>query len=304
MFLYLDKIHPIIIPQQCFHDVFDKDNAFLDMNPSVHIDDEGNTIILVRSVNYRKFHNKLFTMYDKQSHSKYTILEGKLKGSDPLDLNNFTVKPLNWSYDRPTYPTYWIGVEDVRFINAKSILAIVPECNPGGQPSVFRASLKDTTLHTFIDCKPNVVEKNWMPFTDASGEQKVIYSLQPFRVKSVDSDTFTDYAFTGLDGWHGSTNGIPYRDSEAFLFLIHLNKERTYHKWLLFYPEKKITIVSAEFTFFKHAYIEFPTSLQQYKNRIFISLGVNDDKAFIVETNPKAVSECFAEGMVHRCKTD
>jgi hypothetical protein len=48
------------------------------------------------------------------------------------------------------------------------------------------------------------------------------------------------------------------------------------------YENKQIS-VSKEFVFFKYSYIEFPTNLCLFDNRIFISLGVNDIKAFIIE---------------------
>ena len=60
-------IIPIIIPQICFQDKYNNINNYVEMNPSLYIDADGNTKILVRCVNYKKF-NKLFnhsiTLYE------------------------------------------------------------------------------------------------------------------------------------------------------------------------------------------------------------------------------------------------
>ena len=290
------NIHPIVLPSAFFTDRFGMPNALIDMNPSMYIDTEGNVTILVRRINYRKFHNKQFTIYGQSSNSTYSILTGKLDNSLNLDL--FIVKNLEYVYNRPIFPTYWKGLEDIRFVNQGLVLAIIPECNPRGNPSIFRAALTDNTLHSFTDCLPNNIEKNWMPFIDSDNTEKVIYSLSPFRIKSIDTDQFTNIQISELDasllkGYNGSTNGIRWQDNQI-LFLIHTNLERTVHRWLLFDLITRIIQLSKEFIFFQHSYIEFPISLCEYKDIIYISMGLNDDKAFIVETDSDAIKTVFS----------
>ena len=95
-----------------------------------------------------------------------------------------------------------------------------------------------------------------------------------------------------LEGFNGSTNGIPYDETnEIYLFLIHKNKERVYHRWLLFHIVKNEIKVSFEFTFFRYSYIEFPVSLAKWRERVFVSIGVNDDKAFIIETEMEGIRD-------------
>jgi hypothetical protein len=273
-------------------------NSFFDMNPSIHIDSNGNMKLLVRSVNYRKFYNKVFTMYENYSNSLYVLLSGKINNNDLLNLDDFEIQNISYDYGIPTYPTYWKGIEDIRFINSGSLLAIIPECNKNGNPSIFRANIDNNIIHTFISCKPNVIEKNWMPYTDEKGNEMVIYSLNPFKMKQIENDIFTEITFTEeimkqLENYHGSTNGISYKSTETILFLIHKNADKTYHRWLLFnYKTNEITL-SKEFHFFKHSYIEFPVSLAMFNERVFISLGINDDKAFIVETTQESIEQCF-----------
>jgi hypothetical protein len=63
------NIIPIIIPQICFIDRFNNVNNYVEMNPSLDIDTDGNVIILVRCVNYKKCKNNKFTLYQNISNS-------------------------------------------------------------------------------------------------------------------------------------------------------------------------------------------------------------------------------------------
>jgi hypothetical protein len=138
-----------------------------------------------------------------------------------------------------------------------------------------------------------------MPFIPKNSDPKVIYSLHPFKIKSIENEDFEEIQISEwikqkIEGYHGSTNGIPY-NNQAILFLIHLNKERSYHRWLLFNYETKSVQVSEPFSFFSHTYIEFPCSLCIFKNRIFVSCGINDDKAMILEIEKAKIDEMFLE---------
>lgn len=283
------QVYPLIVPQICFKDKYDNVNSFVEMNPSLYISETGEIIILVRCVNYRKFFDKQFTMYEHYSYSHYYILRGHIQDDAQLDIENYSINRIGHEYFRPTYPSYWKGLEDVRFINKNQIIAIVPECNPGGNPSLFCATLQGSLLHSFVECKPSIVEKNWMPFDD----NKVIYSLDPFIVKDILEDNQTVIGLTDenklqLKGFHGSTNGVRY-DENYILFLIHINRDKVYHKWLLFNPNTHEIKLSNEFLFFNRAYIEFTCSLGRYNDRVFISVGVNDDKAYIIETDKQTI---------------
>ena len=260
-------------------DRFGEPAALVDMNPSMYIKADGGVIILVRRVNYRKFADRQFTLGSYPSESKYVVATGSIG-----DLSRLTVAPLNVDYGIPTYSTYWRGPEDIRFITATHVIATIPECNPTGAPANFQGCLADGTLKYMEPCFPNEgAEKNWMPYEDFLHSQRVIYSLSPFRVKHVktgDLETLP-IVLAELEGYHGSTNGINYKGGH--LFLVHVNRERTYHRWMLFHPAKKTLKVSDEFVFFQHSYIEFPVSLCCYDERLYVSMGVNDEAAYILE---------------------
>jgi len=294
-------IIPIIVSQIYFQDRFNNINTFVEMNPSINIEENGDIIILVRCVNYRKFNNRSFTLYGTNSNSVYYILKGNIKDREKLDIENFESTIINTIFNLPTYPTYWFGLEDIRFINSNKILVNVPELNEGGKPSIFKAELNENKITNFMPCKPNSnAEKNWMPYFDNNNNNdcpKVIYSLYPFLIKSIDEDDMQEIQVSesikeNLKGYHGSTNGITKNNNER-LFLIHINREKTYHRWLLFNIETNDIQVSEEFLFFKITHIEFTCSLSMFRDRIFISLGVNDDKAFIIETCIEDIMKTF-----------
>ncbi len=282
---------PIIVPQKRFTDIHGKPCAFLETNPSIHITPEGHVTLLVRCVDYRKFADKSFTLYQKQSNSVYFIGKTKLDRYEYLTADAMDFTELSVNYGLPKYPTYWTGPEDIRFLTENTIIATIPECNPKGEPSIFEAVLRDSQLECVRALPPSTrPEKNWMPIP---GSSEVIYSLHPFTTKSLYSDSITPHSLPTeteemLRGYHGSTNGILYKGQS--LFLIHINRERTYHRWLLYNHANKSVKLSSEFTFFKHSYIEFTCSLASAFGRYFITCGVNDDKAFLLEVSDKNIN--------------
>jgi hypothetical protein len=284
------SVSPIILPELLYTDRFNNPNTYVDMNPSLHISESGEVKILVRRVNYRKFSNRNFILYKNRSESNYIILSGNIDDK-PLSIENYALSTLENYYSIPTYSTYWTGIEDIRFITGTSILTTIPECNPNGQPCIFRASLDNTVVHSHTICNPNITEKNWMPYIDNEGNHKVIYSVFPLIIKSIDKDDRQALPINepALEGYHGSTNGIEFNNER--LFLVHCNKERTYHRWILFNPSTQALRASEPFVFFKHSHIEFTCSLASFKDRIFVSIGVNDNSAFILELDRNEIGQ-------------
>jgi hypothetical protein len=273
------RAYPLIFPKAQYKDRFGEPNAFVDMNPSMFIRADGQVTVLVRRVNYRKYADKQFSIGSYPSQSNYLVATGRV-----ADLGQWSLAPLRVEYGMMTYPTYWNGPEDIRFITGNQVVATIPECNPSGKPAIFRAQLEGAVMKSVKPCYPNETEKNWMPYTDSAGRLKAIYSLRPFRIKEVEAGDLetVECDLPELEGYHGSTNGVPYRGDQR-LFLVHINRERTYHRWLLFHPEQKTAQISDEFVFFQHAYIEFPVSLCAYGGNLYVSMGVNDEAAYILE---------------------
>jgi len=278
------SIYPILLPTQDFRDRFGNYNSYVEMNPSIHIEENTMTIV-VRTVNYSKYKNNNFTVLENQSNSIYYILKGTLNNGK---LHLGTASKVEIKYNIPIYSSYWKGLEDIRFISATDVLATIPEGNPEGNPCIFRGKLLGTTITNFTKCEPSTLEKNWMPYlTD-----KVIYSLYPFVVKSIEVNDLQTLPINDerLNGFHGSSNGIEF-GKNTVLFLIHKNIERVYHCWLVFNYKENTIKLSEMFVFFNSSYIEFTCSLAKYANSIFVSLGVNDNKAFIIEVDSIIINE-------------
>jgi hypothetical protein len=301
MFIFPKKdIIPIIIPPVCFLDIFENTSSFFEMNPSMFINENGNVKILIRYVNYLKFNDKKFTLLGNKSTSLYFIIKGNIFDNKKLNLDNYEFNSIQHIYNLPIFNSYWLGLEDIRFLNENKIIVTVPELNEGGKPSIFKADIDydNNIISNFNSCYPNIIEKNWMPYQD-KGLWKVIYSLSPFKIKSIENNDLQEINISEiirnqLEEYHGSTNGIYFCDNlDERLFLIHVNREKTYHRWLLFNLKTHDIKLSEEFVFFNHSYIEFTCSLCKYKDRVFVSLGVNDNKAFIIELTIDDIRSSF-----------
>jgi hypothetical protein len=298
IFLSKKNIYPIILQQRFYVDRFGNQNAYIETSPSMNIDNNGNVKILVRLINYRKYYNKQRIDYEDYVKSTYVLLCGKIEENKSLEMEKFYVSNIECKYNIPTYHSYWKGLEDIQFINSTSILAVIPECNSKNNPSIFYAKLENNKIHSFTSCKPNNLERYWMPYIDKNKNNTafVIYNLFPFLIKNIyDSNTrkinnIPAPKLVILKDYFGSTNGVHYKNN-YYLFLIHTDRERTYHRWLLFDLITDDIQLSQEFVFFNYSYIETALSLCKLDNRIFVSLGVNDDKAFIIETTIEIINQ-------------
>ena len=273
------NIYPLLIPTVQYVDRFKNLNSYVEMNPSLYIRPDGTFIVLVRTVNYLKYQTS-FTIYDTFSNSVYFILKGDIKNC----FDDYTTHILDVKYNIARQPSLWYGVEYIRFIDEKTVLACIPECN-NSSPCIFKGELNENTLSSFVKCHPGVCEKNWMP----CAKNKVIYSVCPFIIKSIVDDTKEEIRLNSkqledLNGWRGSSNGVEF--SGCQLFLIHKNTDRVYSKWLLFNPALNTVQYSDDFTFFKDTVFEFVCSLASYANYLYVSIGVNDNKAFIIQIDP------------------
>jgi hypothetical protein len=276
------RIWPLLCPQITFKDRYGNYTPFLEMNPAHIYDEESKEwIVIVRGVNYRKCANKEFTLYFHPTHSLYWIAHGP-------DLDNLIFTEMKYSYGNlPQYPSYWNGIEDARFVDPKTILVTVPQLSSNGQPTMFKCELiEKNRLENFQKLEPCAKpEKNWMPF-----QKKVIYDVSPFIIKELDSPLSEKIELPSelekmLEGYHGSTNGVQWQLPNQYLFLIHKMETKMVNRWLFFNTETKNVQVSEPFCFFHHSYIEFPCSLTYHKNKLIVGMGVNDDKAFLVEVD-------------------
>lgn len=294
------RYHPLLCRQTIFKNKHQEWDAYVSTNPAVFISGRQITI-LVRHVNYRKFSDKTFALSMPKSNSKYSILSGILNidsdGEKVLNTEQLESRDIICNYNCPTYDTYWTGPEDIRFIDEKRLMVTIPECNSNGQPCLFLANLdiKNATINIIQKLEPSQVEKNWMSFPpNGKNPITVIYSLEPFIIKSLEIDdkktieSMPNIRFI-LSKYHGSSNGIKISNTK-YLFLIHEYDLKTWHRWFIFDTESKQIQISDAFTFFQYSYIEFTCSLAQFNSSsVIVSLGVNDQQSYLVEISLKDI---------------
>lgn len=258
-------------------------DRFREMNTFVYIEPNGNFIGLIRTINYIKYPDYSFNIWDYPSKSIYFKVEGNV-----ADYDNWNYSPLSVEYGLPQYKTHWLGIEDVRMISESEILTVVPELNPRGSPQIFKASLIGSKVRDFKPLLPQFDEKNWMPFQDET--TKVVYSVSPFTVRTLDSiELITIDPNPECQGYHGSSNGLRYRD--GWLFLVHTTQDRrVIHRFIYLSTEYKIR-VSTPFIFFRDSHIEFVSSLSSYDGKFWIGIGVNDERSYLVSFQESVVAD-------------
>lgn len=283
--------YPLITPEIYTSDKHNDPCSYIPMNPSVSIIGD-QIIILVRCVNYRKFSDKSFNMFNEKSNSIYFIARTK-------SLSNLEYKKLNVDYGKyKTFDSYWLGPEDIRFIDSSRVLVTIPELNSTGLPCIFFATLIDDNLKV-INKLPDFSspQKNWMPF---NFQGDAIYSICPLKTINIYDNKImmisNDEKMKDLNGYHGSSNGIDfnYQGFNGKLFLIHRNISienginETVNRW--FFRTSENVKYSNPFKFFRYSYIEFTCSLCQFLEDTFlVSLGVNDSSAFLVEISRELI---------------
>ena len=262
------QVIPLFCPPLKFINMYGQNDCYSPTNPALWISDTGAYVLLVRAVNYRKFHDYTFTLSEPTSNSVYMVQ----RGEDVYTLLQDTAERVHVDYGAAVHRTYWRGPEDIRFLTPPSVLATVPELTPGGHPSVFRARLVGTTLSQFEPLEPNTTpQKNWMPY--GSGW---VYSVHPWVVHTPTPRTLP-FDTQCLAGYHGSTNGVLV--DGWWWFIIHDKKD---HRWLRLRADEGAADVSEPFAFFRNTYIEFCCSVSYYRGDLWIALGCNDAHAYVV----------------------
>lgn len=289
----VERMIPIIVPQKFYVDKNGSPNAYYENNISLYINDDGFITILIRQVSYRKFCNALFINSLHKSVSLYSMLSG-------VDFDHLEYKDNIYDWNGfPEYPTFWVGMDDIRFITHDDIIVTTCERNPlsavnhPGNTCLFLAKLHGNTITLKERLEPHSKEKNWMPYHH-NGDIKVIYSVSPFTIKSLIPDDRTIIKLspeleTKLSGYHGSTNGIPFNGN--LLFLIHKYTITTIseHRWLSFNPDSLEVRVSAPFVFFKYSFLEFNCTLSLFNNKIYAALAVNECNNYIAIINQNTI---------------
>ena len=280
------NVIPIITPQKYFINQYGIPDAYCTNNLALYIEDNGYITMLIRNVNYKRFHNKVCITGFATSMSEYSMLSGP-------DFNHLEYQDIIYDWGvLPQYPTHWFGMEDIRFIDRYRLLITCPERNTSGIPCLFYGVIKNNVITLLQRLEPSRIEKNWLPY---GNEDKLIYHVSPFTIKSIfkDDRMIIDIGEeqSKLEGYHGSTNCVPYKGE--LLFLTHLYTDKTVHRWVTFNPETLKVKVSKPFSYMKHSFIEINSSLQYYNGIYYVTLAIHEDKIYVVTFTKKMISQKF-----------
>lgn len=271
-----------------------KSTFYQQMNVSFpeHVSSDNKELdILVRCVDYEKYPDYTFKLYNDQSNSCY--IYNIIPIEDPNNIK--TIGKIIDTSNCRTYQSYWAGFEDIRFITSDKILVTTTNLHPSGYPRVFLADFDRATCSInniiLLNYESHLDQKNWLPFNKTDGGTNVIYSVYPLIVLFVSwkgecSVLEKINVDPVLSGYHGSTNGVIFPNTDHFLFLIHKtvtnNTPYVIHRWLLLSKDLTNVRFSAPFKFFQNSYIEFPCSIRWNNNdELWVGLGVNDNSSFI-----------------------
>jgi len=288
------NIIPIVVPQKYYIDQHGLHNAYFENNLSLFIQGD-KVILLIRQINYRKFKNQHYIVGEQYSTTHYCMLVGTMDGEKFGTLTHYDI-----IYDWNGFPetnAFFKGMEDIRFINHKDLLIICCDRNTNCAPCIFHATLEGNTITLQTRLQPSVMEKNWMPYQHCNKDY-VIYHVSPFTIKSIFEDdrrviNLPDITNQQLKGYHGSTNGIPFKGN--LLFLIHKliddnGCSKMAHRWVLFDPDNETVKLSNEFSFFKYTFLEFNCSIKEYNGLYYLSLAINEDKIYVVVLTPDMIT--------------
>lgn len=266
-------------------------NGWAPMNPSVCTGEDGERLVLVRTVNY-------------------TIADGNyptIDGSGIIRTRNYVVE-MNPDW-RPTKSTLIEDAPDLYVERSKFPVEGYEDCrlwrngsayfvsttvrdlkdNHDGRCEMAIASLDEQwrveDLHAIRDYEYNKTQKNWMPVSGRPGA--FLYLCDPTIVIEVSNTGHTteltrNYPDKCLKDFRGGSQLIPF--DGGWLCITHevaWRPERVYlHRFVRLDAEFNILVISDPF-YFEKVGIEFCAGIALDGNRIVASFGVNDAAAYL-----------------------
>lgn len=237
---------------------------------------------IVRSVNY------------KVDSGRYSSPDGVIRTRNYLAQFDGERVSQSWPIldPEPPFPGNKIrGIEDLRPVVMPSgvVFATGTVCDYSPdmqrQIALFRLDMRESKVELLHVHQSNRPEKNWMP---VAGIDRWIYCLEPTVIVRWDGKAFVEDSVTappfGLDQVKGGTQ-VVRMDSSRWLCLTHETcfpapPARQYmHRWVLLQNDA-VAAVSDPF-YFLHQGIEFAAGLVRQEDRLCVSFGVEDERAYL-----------------------
>jgi hypothetical protein len=197
------------------------------------------------------------------------------------------------------------GPEDPRIIKFKNdILIIYNDTYINGQTRMFVYNMTTNKNILLKYNRNNLIEKNWSPFI-YKDELYVSYFLNPHTILKIDlldgncTEIFSNPKIVYPYNIYGGTPSILIPELNMYFGMGHILikdlkiKKKYYCIGYFFnaYPPFQLYKISKIFTFFerndtkllKLMFVEFPTQIQKIDNNLFISIGIDDNKSYLLK---------------------
>ena len=244
--------------------------------------------LCVRNVNYVIRDDGGYNMSDPQGFVRTINYLARLE-------NNLEVSPITQLIDISNikkYPVNIIGMEDIRLFGENYLLAVYPEVNSSRTPQMCLGKYgEDGGVDTIIPLSltENIqCEKNWLPFI-VDGVIHVIYSLEPFRIYTIDEDTGKmDLKLErhndeiNLSDFRGSAPPIPYKD--GYLFTIHqvyMSTPRKYFHRFVWMDKQFDNLKYSNLFYLQSVEIEYNLSICHHPEGLLVPYSYRDSSSVI-----------------------
>jgi hypothetical protein len=308
-------IYPLIVPAELT-------NGTGLMNPSVMVKN-GKVIVIIRNVNYTFYHSekKLFqhpygplTYIHPEDDVHLRTWNWYCELSEDFKINKF------YKIDTSKFDTYeplwdFVGLEDARLIewdNKLFISGVRRDTTTNGQGrmeiseiEVSEDSVKEITRKRIeLSSNPDsYCEKNWMPILDMPFHY--IKWTNPTELVKIDYDVGLSKTLSLRESislprdLRGGSQVLPFQNGyiaithEVDLFRSEVDRKDAvyYHRFVVWDKNFNIIKVSPEFHFMD-ADVEFCIGLADYGDYYLITLGFQDNAAYILKA-PKSFIKYF-----------
>ena len=286
--------------------VFPTDNKTGLLNPSILVDDD-RILINVRHCQYTLYHTSgkfesrwgplCYLNPENDITLTTTNYLGEWKDNDlhnitKVDTSNFDIKPL-WEF---------VGLEDCRLVNWNEgvyLTGVRRDTETTGIGRMELSKIKDNTeMSRFRIPTPNnkesYCEKNWMPILDMPFHY--VKWCNPVEIVKANINGDTEQVFLGENilpiekDMRGGSQVITI--DKHRMCVVHEtdywrntqnNKDATYRHRIIVFDKDWNIIHRTEAFDFMTGMIEFCSGIAEYKDKILITFGYEDNAAFLLE---------------------
>lgn len=184
------------------------------------------------------------------------------------------------------YPSFVVGIDDLRMINDKWFICSHGNFNNRRLIEQCLGKVDDGNVISLVALKgpnPSRHEKNWLPFMKGD-DMYVIYLIHPFTIYLINKEDGTlvlvkEVVLNDLNmkNFRGSAGPIPYKN--GWLATVHQVANLHYMHRFVWFDEAFTKIKVSEPFYFERKGIEFNPGMTTHKDGIVLSYSVLDNNA-------------------------